>query len=40
MTNKAAFLAYAARANAVEQLKRAGFSDAEIKEWIEKQKRQ
>jgi len=39
MTNSAAFLAYADRANTVDQLRHAGFSDAEIKEWTDKQKR-
>jgi hypothetical protein len=38
MTNKAAFLAYADRANFTDQLKRAGFSDDEIKEWMDQQK--
>jgi hypothetical protein len=38
MTNRAAFLAYADRVNTVDQLKRAGFSDAEIKEWTDKQR--
>jgi hypothetical protein len=40
MTNKAAFLAYANRSDMVDLLRRAGFSDAEIKDWIDKQKRQ
>jgi hypothetical protein len=40
MTNRAAFLTYADRVNTVDQLRRAGFSDAEIKEWMDKQKRE
>jgi hypothetical protein len=43
MTNRAAFLAYADRVKTIgtiDQLRRAGISDDEIKQWMETQKRQ